>query len=379
MTTRLAALTNFGLLSFLLLVLCATSCSNRFDAATAAPRAGRPAAPGRAAVVYSSRYEIDLGGLEKSHSFDIHKYGRMARALVGAGYLTIADLHVPDEVTRQQLLLVHTPEYLETLHSSAAVSRYMESKPMKVLPASMLDSGVLRAFRVSTGGTILAARQALVCGLGINLGGGYHHAHPDHGEGFCVYADVPIAVRVLQKENLVRRVLLVDLDVHQGNGNAVCFAGDDDVFTFDIHEADIYPRPKAQADLNVPLSPPVDDQRYLATLQQHLPGLLNRLKPDLVVVLGGVDTYQDDPLAHFDLTFGGIMARDEYAVGQARSRGIPVLYVTSGGYSDMAWVIQYHSIANLLTRFGGASPNPPPADTGAAGLGLKEMQRKSSP
>ena len=359
MTMRPAALANFALLS-LLLVLCATSCTGGFDAATAAPRDGHLIA-GRAAVVYSSRYEIDLGGLEKSHSFDIHKYGRMARALVAEGYLKSTDFYVPAEVTREQLLLVHTPQYLSTLGSSKAVSRYMESEAMKLLPAPLLDSGVLRAFRTSTGGTILAARQALVCGLGINLGGGYHHAHPDHGEGFCVYADVPIAVRVLQKEGLIRRVLLVDLDVHQGNGNAVCFAGDDDVFTFDIHEADIYPSPKAEADLNVPLVPPVDDQRYLATLRQHLPDLLTRTRPDLVVVLGGVDTYRDDPLAHFDLSLEGIVTRDEYAVGEARRRNLPVLYVTSGGYSDMAWVIQFRSIANLLVKFAGVVPTAPAA------------------
>jgi len=345
------------LLALPLCPLCCSGCMSRFDAATYRPRDGR-LVNDAAAVVYSSRYEIDLAGLERFHPFDIHKYGRIARALVADGHLKPSDFFVPAEVTRDELLLAHTPQYLASLGSSKNVARHLESKGMKLLPARSLDEGVLATFRASTGGTIVAARQALRCGLGINLGGGYHHAHPDHGEGFCIYADVPIAVRVLQREGLIRRALLVDLDVHQGNGNAVCFTGDDDVFTFSIHEAGIYPVPKARSDLDVELSPPVDDERYLDVLKHHLPRVIRAAKPDLVVVLAGVDTYRDDPLAHFDMTARGIQDRDAYAVGQARERGIPVLYVTSGGYSPDAWQIQYRSIANLLATFAGTCSEP---------------------
>jgi histone deacetylase 11 len=333
-----------------LLAIVSGGCAGTFDAATAEPRAGRLIS-GRAAVVYSSRYEVDLGGLEKLHPFDIHKYGRMARQLVRSGHMTTADFFVPPEVTREQLLLVHTPDYLKSLGSPKIVAGYLESKPIKMLPAKSLDQGMLRAFRTSTGGTLVAARWAMACGLGINLGGGYHHAQPDRGEGFCIYADVPIAIRSLQAEGRIETALLVDLDVHQGNGNAICFQGDDSVFTFSIHEADIYPMPKARSDLDVELRPPVDDARYLAVLEAHLPRLLDNVEPDLVVLLGGVDVYDGDPLAHFELTAQGIVARDEYVVRQARDRGIPVLYVTSGGYSKVAWKIQYQSIANLLTTF----------------------------
>ena len=342
------------------LALGPAGCANRFDADTADPRGGNLVG-GRAAVVYSSRYEIDLAGLEKTHPFDIHKYGRIARTLVRDGYLAAPDFFVPPEVTRDQLLLVHTPEYLASLRSPKQVARYLESKPMKILPARSLDQGVLRAFRYTTGGTIVAARWAMTCGLGINLGGGYHHAHPDHGEGFCVYADVPIAVRVLQQERRIRRALLVDLDVHQGNGNAVCFHGDDSVFTFSIHQANIYPVPKARSDRDVELLPPVDDDRYMDVLRHHLPDLIHSVRPDLVVLLAGVDTHRDDPLAQFSLTERGIVARDQYVVAQARQHDIPVLYVTSGGYSDHAWQIQYASIANLLRQFAGARPAADPA------------------
>lgn len=345
-----------------MLSIASGGCAGTFNAATAEPRAGRLIS-GRAAVVYSSRYEVDLWGLEKLHPFDIHKYGRIARELVRSGHMTTADFFVPPEVTREQLLRVHTPGYLTSLGSPKIVAGYLESKAVKMLPAKRLDEGMLRAFRTSTGGTLVAARWAMACGLGINLGGGYHHAHPDRGAGFCIYADVPIAIRSLQAEGRIETALLVDLDVHQGNGNAVCFRGDDRVFTFSIHEADIYPMPKAESDLDVALRPPVDDARYLAVLKAHLPRLLDNEAPDLVVLLGGVDVYREDPLAHFGLTTEGIVARDEYVVRQARARGIPVLYVTSGGYSKVAWKIQYRSIANLLEIFAGdpASVMAPPA------------------
>jgi histone deacetylase 11 len=336
-----------------------SGCMTQFEAATFAARKGR-LLNGRAAVVYSSRYEIDLGGLESKHAFDIHKYRRMAEALVSGGYLATSDFFVPAEVTPEELLLVHTPAYLETLGNPKAVARYLESKPVGALPQETMDSSILRAFRYSTGGTILAARLAMRCGLGINLGGGYHHAHADHGEGFCVYADIPLAVRALQRQGLARRVLVVDLDVHQGNGDARIFAGDEDVFTFDIHEADIYPQPKAKNDLDLPLRPPVDDARYMSVLAANLPRVLDAHKPELVILQGGVDTYGGDPLAHFGLSAAGIVARDAYVVGQARSRGLPVLYVTGGGYSAEAWRIQYHSIANLLEKFAEVRPQAQP-------------------
>ena len=358
-------LSKLKLLCLMLVVLpfCAFSCSGcmtQFEAATLSPRPGR-LINGRAAVVYSSRYEIDLFGFEKTHSFDIHKYRKMAMALVEDGYLAKSDFFVPGEVGDDMLRLVHTSEYLAKLRKSSNVGRYLENPKVGVLPGKTTDARLLRAFRVSTGGTVLAARLAWQCGLGINIGGGYHHAHAGHGEGFCIYADVPIAIRQLQREGLIRRVLLVDLDVHQGNGNASVFKDDRDVFTFSIHQENLYPKPKAKSDLDVGLLPPVDDRRYLAILADKLPDLLDSHRPEVVVVLGGVDTYGGDPLAGFSMTAEGIRRRDEYAVGEARRRGIPVLYVTSGGYSRDAWRIQYRSIANLLEKFAGpvAASAPP--------------------
>jgi histone deacetylase 11 len=345
-----------------ILPFCAASCSGcrtAFESATWDARPGQ-LLNNRAAVVYSSRYEINLWGFEKRHSFDIHKYQRMAQALVAGGYLAASDLVVPDEADEATLQLVHSPQYLAALRQPSYVARCLELPAVAFLPRFVVDGRLLRAFRATTGGTLLAAQLAMQCGLGINLGGGYHHAHADRGEGFCVYADVPIAIRRLQGDGLVCRVLLVDLDAHQGNGNAVIFADDPDVFTFSIHQQSLYPHPKATSDLDRGLWPPVDDKAYMDVLAEELPPLLDSHRPDLVVVLAGVDTHRDDPLAGFSMTTEGIVARDEYAVGQARRRGIPVLYVTSGGYSRQAWQIQYLSIANLLEKFAGVVPTAQP-------------------
>ncbi len=330
-------------------------CRTDLQKATWDARPGRVLGDG-AVIVYSAQYEVNLWGLEQSHSFDIHKYRKMAQALVDGGYLTMEDFVVPEEATREQLLLVHTPEYLDKLKKSRNVASYLEVGSLGLLPGFVIDSRLLRPFRTVTGGTIVAAQLAMEHGLGINLGGGYHHAHTGHGEGFCIFADVPIAIRQLQSEGLARRVLLVDLDVHQGNGNASIFAGDDNVFTYSIHQENIYPNPKATSDLDRGLLPPVDDKAYMDVLERDLPGLLDSHKPDLVVLMAGVDTFVDDPLAGFSMTAEGIIRRDEFVVAQSRHRNIPVLYVTSGGYSEEAWQIQYRSIANLLEQFAGAQP-----------------------
>jgi histone deacetylase 11 len=336
-----------------------SGCMSQFDSATWAPRDGH-ILNGRAAVVYSSRYEIDLAGLENKHTFDIHKYRHMAQMLVRQGYLTTADFYVPSQADRELLLTVHTPEYLEKLKSSSNVARYLEVGALALLPSGVTDGRVLAAFRATTGGTLLAARLAMDCGLGINLGGGYHHAHADHGEGFCIYADVPIAIRTLQKEGRISRAMIVDLDVHQGNGNASIFLGDESVFIMDIFEKKNYPRLKVPVSLSLGLDPPVSDTRYIKILHDNLPGALDNFRPDLLVMMAGVDPHFRDNLGHFSLSDQGIVRRDEYVAAEARSRHIPVLYVTGGGYSAEAARVQAASIANLLTKFAGVKPRPAP-------------------
>ncbi len=304
------------------------------------------------ALVYSKHFEIRLAGLERAHPFDVHKYSKIARGLVKDGLVSPEQFHVPEELTREQMLLVHTPEYLDSLHSSAAVARYLEAPLAAVLPGRLIDRAVLRAFRHASGGTILAARLALERRVAVNLGGGYHHAKPDAGEGFCIYADIPIAIRLLQNEGLIRRALVVDLDVHQGNGTAVCFRGDDSVFTFSMHQADIYPTPKEKSDCDVELDPGTDDQTYLGILRQALPEVLDRSRADLVILQAGCDTLAGDPLASLAMTPDGIARRDGCVVETCLRRGVPVAMTLGGGYSREAWEVQQGSIRRILETHG---------------------------
>jgi histone deacetylase 11 len=325
------------------------------------PRGGE-AVGGRVAVVFSERYTIALPGADIVHPFDTRKYAKIYVHLNEAGLVRPATVFVPDEAGPDDLRLVHTERYLGTLDSPEAVARYLEARPVKVLPAKVVDAGILRAHRVATGGTILAGRLALAHGIAVNLGGGFHHAGPDAGEGFCVYNDLAIAIRRLQADGRVRRALVVDLDVHQGNGTAECFAGDDEVFTFSMHQGNIYPVPKATSDLDVELAAGTDDARFLAILRKHLPAAFDRARPDIVFYQAGCDTLHDDPLADLAMTQAGIVERDAAVVDAGVRRGVPVVVTLGGGYTPRSWSVQAASVANLIRTYGlqgGDPPHPP--------------------
>ena len=320
----------------------------------------------RVAVVYSSRYQVDLGGAEKLHAFDIRKYAKIYLALNTAGLLRPEDVFVPEPADRESLLLVHTAAYLESLEDSKAVAGYLEAPLVAALPAGLVESQILEPFRYATGGTVLASRLALDHGIGINIGGGYHHAKPDAGEGFCVYNDLAVAIRVLRRDGLIRRALIVDLDVHQGNGTAVCFAGDPDVFTFSLHQGNIYPVPKETSDLDVELAPGTDDAAYQKVLRKHLPDVFNRARPDIVFLQAGCDTLRGDPLAGLAMTKAGIVARDACVIDEAVRRRLPVVVTLGGGYSPKAWDVQCASIRRTIETYGlapgaGRTPRPPTA------------------
>ena len=211
---------------------------------------------------------------------------------------------------------------------------------------------MLEPFRRASGGTLLAARQALQSGIGINLGGGYHHAKPDRGEGFCLYADVPIAIRKLQAESLIKRAIVIDVDVHQGNGTIVCLPDDDSTFTFSMHQDDIYPIPKEVGDLDVELSSGMQDQEYLEILAEQLPKILAEAEADICFIVGGCDPLDGDPLANLKMTADGIVKRDHAIIQACAERNLPVVLTLSGGYSPDAWKSQYLSIKNLIEVYG---------------------------
>jgi histone deacetylase 11 len=315
------------------------------------PRPGH-ALNDRVAVVYSRHYQVGLLGFERLHPFDINKYVRIYVHLVRDGLLSPADVFVPTRISEQDILRVHTPEFLRSLRDPAAVARYLEASPLGIVAPKLLDLGIIEPFRYATGGTLLAARLALCYGIGINLGGGYHHARPNAGEGFCVYADMPIAIRTLQAEGLIRRALIVDLDVHQGNGTATCLANDASAFTFDMHQGNIYPIPKARCSLDVELNPGTGDEEYLRILSDHLPAVFRLSQPDIVFLQAGCDTLAGDGLASLKMTEQGIVRRDAMVVDLCVRHRFPVVMVLGGGYSPNAWHAQYASIRHIIQTYG---------------------------
>lgn len=299
-------------------------------------------------IIFSDDYTISLGGIEKLHPFDIHKYSKIVSELRAKGLVGANEVLEPEAVTDQELELVHTRSYLETMSSAKSVATYLEAPILGTLPDRIIERNVVASFRASTGGSILAARRALETGVAINVGGGYHHAKPDIGEGFNLFNDIAIAIRVLQEESRIERALVIDLDVHQGNGTAVCFEDDETVFTFSMHEQGIYPLPKEASDLDVGLDSGLGDDDYLAVLDEHWPPVLDGFAADIVVYQAGCDVLANDPLAGLEMTPEGVRVRDARVIDACVEREIPVVMLLGGGYSKDAWTTQFESIRQIL-------------------------------
>jgi acetoin utilization deacetylase AcuC-like enzyme len=274
-----------------------------------------------AAIVHSPGYHCDIG----VHVFPMEKFGLLRRRLVTEGHVADADVLEPAPASRADLARVHGAEYLDDLEGLRWTRRTKSSE----LP---LTAGIVRAYRLAAGGTTLAARESLARGFGVNLGGGFHHAHADHAEGFCYLNDIAVAVRALQHEGAVRRVAVVDCDVHQGNGTASLFRGDETVFTFSIHQEYNYPTPKEPGDLDVGLEDGTGDDEYLAALGDALERVWGT-EPELVVYLAGADAYREDQLGGLGLTMAGLEARDGMVLRGCARRGVPAVVTLGGGYA----------------------------------------------
>jgi len=305
-------------------------------------------------IVYSPEYLIDLGGMEKAHPFDIRKYEKIYNGLLDDKLISATDVLKPEALSVEDLKLVHTDDYLQRLKERSNIADYLEAELLKLYPGS-LDKAVLKPFRVASGGTLLAARRSLKTGIGVNIGGGYHHAKPDIGEGFCVYADVPIAIRKLQQEGVIKKALVIDVDVHQGNGTAECLADDDTTFTFSMHQGDIYPIPKSTSDRDVEMRDGDGDEQFLAVLEEHLDDIIETADADICFIVGGCDPLDGDPLASLTMTEQGIAERDWMIVDRCVKKKLPVVLTLSGGYSKNAWHSQYLSIKRLIETYGLAS------------------------
>jgi acetoin utilization deacetylase AcuC-like enzyme len=276
-------------------------------------------------VVWHEAYEVDIG----VHVFPMTKYRRVRDTLLADGTIRAQDVHRPEPATDAQVQSVHTARYVGAMRAGALT---LQEERILELPfsAALRDASWLCA-----GGSILTARLALEHGIAVHLGGGFHHAFPDHGEGFCLIHDVAIATRVLQAERAgaVARVAIVDLDVHHGNGTAAIFAEDPAVLTFSMHQQDNYPALKPASDLDLGLRDLTGDDEYLALLEEHLPRILDAHHPDLVWYVAGADPYEHDQLGGLALTRAGLRRRDEIVYARCGERGIPVAVAFAGGYA----------------------------------------------
>ncbi|WP_165073365.1 histone deacetylase family protein [Paludisphaera rhizosphaerae] len=302
-------------------------------------------------IVYHPRYNLTAFGLERRHPFDGRKYRRIHDALIARGIRRAGDFVVPRPVDRDELLKVHAPEYLRSTRNPEALAKSLEIPILRRLPGWTLDWRILAPMRYATGGTILACRLALEEGMAINLGGGFHHAAAEWGGGFCVYADVPLAARLLRDEGKVEKVLVVDLDAHQGNGTASIIGPWKWAEIFDVFETAVFPPVKELEDHPRPLPSGVIGQEYLDVVRDSLPRILDDFRPDLLVYNAGSDPFEGDPLAHLRLSAEDLVDRDLLVVTEARERGVPVAMVLSGGYASTSWKIHADTVEALATRF----------------------------
>jgi acetoin utilization deacetylase AcuC-like enzyme len=247
--------------------------------------------------------------------------------ILADGTIDAADLVAPEPIDADSLALVHTPDYLEKLTGPG-----LSAAEQRLLGIPWSEALWMRS-RLAVGGTLLAARAALADGLAANLAGGTHHAFADHGEGFCVLNDVAVAIARLRAERRIDRAVVIDLDVHQGNGTAAIFEGVEPVFTFSMHGGRNYPARKQRSSLDVPLDDGTGNEAYLYTLMRHLPSALDRARPDIAFYLAGVDVAAGDRYGRLALTDEGIRRRDRRVIEEVRERSIPLAIVLGGGYA----------------------------------------------
>jgi acetoin utilization deacetylase AcuC-like enzyme len=306
-------------------------------------------------LIYSDAYYLPIG----DHVFPAEKYRRIRDRLIATGVAEATDFLQPQPASDQDILLVHTPEYVHKLKTGTLSPR--EEMEMEV-PYSHALAG---AYWLAAGGSILAARQCLTDKIAISIGGGFHHAFPDHGEGFCMIHDVAVAIRRMQHDNKIRTAMTVDCDVHQGNGTAVIFEGTrtassplpsvsnsgmpgqrgparggkmrqahpGDVFTISLHQHNNYPLWKPPSSIDVDLPDGIGDDDYLAWLDNALSSGLRQFEPDLICYVAGADPYKEDQLGGLNLSIEGLKKRDELVFEVAHARNIPVMVTYAGGYA----------------------------------------------
>jgi len=274
-------------------------------------------------LIYHEGYDLNLG----AHVFPSQKYRMIRDTLLQDGIAAAEDFFSPQPANDQDVLRVHSQEYVYKLKTGTLSQT--EILRMEVPYSRKL----IEACWLAAGGSVLAGRCALEDGWAANIGGGFHHACPDHGEGFCVIHDVAVAIRRLQFDGAIERAMVVDADVHQGNGTAVIFGGDLDVYTLSLHQEHNYPFPKPPSTVDVDLPDGIGDEQYLAILEKHLHQAFHDFSPNIVFYVAGADPYREDQLGGLALTLAGLARRDALVFDYARRNEAPVAITLAGGYA----------------------------------------------
>ncbi len=275
-------------------------------------------------LVYSKDYAVDIG----NHVFPTSKYNLIKeRLLEESGYRDRITFVRPAPISDKDILAVHDRAYLDKLKTGTLTKEEIFKLE---LPYSRQ---LVEASLAACGGTMLASDIALSDRLGIHIGGGFHHAFPDHGEGFCVLNDIAVAIRSAMRKGAIGKALVVDCDLHHGNGTAAIFAGDRDVFTFSIHQENNYPFYKVPSSMDIGLRDRASDREYLGALYEHVPKIISDFNPGLIMYVAGADPYRDDRIGGLALTREGLAKRDEFVYNQALHFDVPIAVVLAGGYA----------------------------------------------
>lgn len=287
-------------------------------------------------IIYHPDYVTPL---PPKHRFPMSKFGQLYELLLSDRVANKKQFHAPQRPSKELIELIHIPDYVEAYYQGTLNPKIQRRIGLPWSPQ------LVNRTCTAVGGTILTAKLALRHGLACNTAGGTHHAFPEYGSGFCIFNDLAIAPRVLQKLGLVSKVLIVDLDVHQGDGTAFIFQNDDSIFTFSMHCGVNFPSTKQRSDLDIPLEVGMEDDDYLQTLAKYLPDLLSEVKPDLVLYDAGVDPHHCDRLGKLALTDTGIFRREMQVLSTCVASGYPVACVIGGGYADdMKSLVWRHSL-----------------------------------
>lgn len=308
---------------------------------------------GKVPVVYDDSYNISFYGAENVHPFDTRKYEKVFKYLEQANLISYESVIRPVFPSMEVLSKVHTSAYLASMKDTVQVSRITEVPLLSVLPSNLVYRNFVVPQLYASAGTMHATKIALDKGWAINIGGGFHHAHKEDASGFCLFSDIALSVLMARETESVNKIMIIDLDAHQGNGHGRDFGADENVYIFDMYNAIIFPNDYEGyigLDKNVHVKVRSGDEVYLDKLAKSLKEAFNEFKPDLIIYNAGTDILEGDPLGMLNVSPKGVMARDEMVFTYARKQAIPIVMLLSGGYQENNAKVIAGSIINLANK-----------------------------